>query len=441
MKSNKYYIITLIFIFILAIGYKGYKISDLKKTKIDKEVVTVYMKNNEIKYGIEDAVKEFNDSHEEIYVRLRLTNDDFDNVVFTKLANEYDIDIFEYNGRTLLDKNFIKPLDSINIDLSNIKDNSFLLVNDDIYGVKYGMAMEKFLYNLDILETKGIKIEKYPKTLDELIVLLENIKAKTGKTPLSMSLSNIHDLFSIVGGMSISENTTYSTFWNYKNGEYDFKGLEKVLTSLNYMYENELINLDFDVKTYETLFEDFLNEDTLIIPVNYFKKYSVMDRFDNMELGFSNIPKASLSEKDYYYTYSRTLVLANNDKSIDKDNEEAVRKNNHHNEAVKYVFEWLLNKETTETLIQGDNNFASFANYVKNDNYNVLNDNTGYLQNVKDPTEILAGNSNIIKDYIFKMIKGEMEIEEGISSLTEEFNKFINENSRNKDIDLSKYKE
>ena len=440
MKNNKYFIITLLLILFSALGYKAYKVYENRKEKITKEVVTIYVKNNEIKDGIVEVIDEFNKNHEEIYIRLRLTNDDYDNIVHTKLANTYDIDIFEYNGRTLLDKEFIKPLNSINIDLSKVKDNSFLYVNDEVYGLKYGMAMEKFMYNLDAFKEANIDF-KVPNTLDELITLLTEVKNKTGKVPLSLSLDNIHDIFSIVGGMSTSENTTYSTFWNYKTGEYDYEGLTKVIEKLNFMYENGLINKDFESKNYEELFEEFKNVDTFIIPVNYFKKYSVMDRFEGMNLEFSNVPKASKSDKDYYYTYSRTLVLANNDRNLDENDEEAVLKNNKHNEAVKYVFEWLMSNETTKKLAEGDYNFSSFNSYIKKDEYINLNNNKGYLQNPEDPTEILAGNSNIIREYIIKMIKGEIEISEGISNLKIEYNKFINDNSRNKDIDLSKYKE
>lgn len=440
MKNNKYFIITLLLILFSALGYKAYKVYENSKEKITKEVVTIYIKNNEIKDGIIEVVDEFNENHEDIYVRLRLTNDDYDNIVHTKLANAYDIDIFEYNGRTLLDKGFIKPLNSINIDLSEVNDNSFLYVNDEVYGLKYGMAMEKFMYNLDAFKEANIDF-KEPETLDELITLLTEVKNKTGKVPLSLSLDNIHDIFSIVGGMSTSENTTYSTFWNYKTGEYDYEGLTKVIEKLNFMYENDLINKDFESKSYEELFEEFKNVDTFTIPVNYFKKYSVMDRFEGMNLEYSNVPKVSKSDKDYYYTYSRTLVLANNDRNLDENDEEAVLKNNKHNEAVKYVFEWLMSNDTTKKLAEGDYNFSSFNSYVKKDEYINLNDNKGYLQNPKDPTEILAGNSNIVKEYIVKMIKGEIEISEGISNLKIEYNKFINDNSRNKDIDLSKYKE
>lgn len=441
MKNNKYFITTLISIFILAIAYKGYKIVQSKNNQITKEVVTIYLKNNEIKDGIDKAIVDFNKAHDDIYIRLRLTNDDFDNVVFTKLANEYDIDIFEYNGRNVLDKNYIKPLSSIDIDLSNVDDNSFLLLNNEVIGVKYGVAMEKLMYNLDPLSSYNLSEDTLPKTLDELIVLLEKIKEDTNKVPLSLSLSGIHEIFSIVGEMSISENTTYSTFWNYETGEYDYDGLKEVLAKLNYMYVNGLISEDFNTKTYDELYEDFKNEDTFIIPVNYFKKYSVMDRFKGFNLEFSNIPTVSLTDKHYYYTYARTLVLANNDKNIDEKNEEEVRKNEKHNEAVKYVYEWLISNDITNTLEEGDYNFASFNNYVKEDNYKNLNDNEGYVQNLKDPTEVLAGNSNLIREYITKMIKGEMDIELGISELKTEINKFINNNSRNKDIDLSEYKE
>lgn len=450
IRKNKLFFICVLLIIGSSIFYKLYKVRDAKNNVITKEVVTIYLKNNEIKDGIVDKIDEYNKSHEDIYIRLRLTNDDFDNIVHTKLANEYDIDIFEYNGKTLIEKNFIKPLNSINIDLSNIKDNSFLYYNDDIMGVKYGSSMEKLMYNEDLLKNLKIKRDPDMKTLDSLIKLLEEIKSKDQSiTPMQLSLNNIHDLFSILGTMASSENTTYPTFWNYKTGEYDYDGLKEVLSKLNYMYEKDLINKDLDVKTQESLFNDFKDGKTAIIPANFSQKHSVRDRLEGINLSFSNIPFNSEDGNLYYYTYSRTLVLANNDRTDTNKSKEEVLVTDKHNKAVKEVYEWLISDEVTSYLMENDYNFASFNN--KNDGinnidkektmYDAMNDDTGYIHNYKDPTEVLANNSVIVRETIYKMIKGEIDINTGVEKLNEDINKFITNNTRNKDVDLDKYKE
>jgi len=433
--KNKGLVFGLVIIFIFSIFYKIYKVKEEKDNKITKEVVTIYLKNNEIKDGIVELVEKFNHSHEDIYINLQLASDDYDNRVFTKLANEYEIDIFEYNGRTLLDKEFIRPLSSIGLDLSKIDDGSFLYYNDEPIGIKYGLSMPKLMYNKELLKNFDIKDIKV-NTLDDLISLAEKIKAGDKNIiPINLSLSNIHDIFSILGTASTSENSTYSTFWNYKTAEYDYSALEKVLEKFKYMYEKALINENFDTKTSEDLFNDFKERKAAIMPVNYFQKYSVRDRLEGMNLAFSNIPFLSEKGRLYYYSYARTLVLANNYRTKEKlDN---------HDRAVKEVFEWLMTKDVTNYLIDNDYNFSSFADYNidKSDLLYEMNNNSSYINNPKDPTEVLAGNSDIIRNYIFKMIKGEMEIERGVKELKEEMNNFIKSNSRNQDIDFTKYKE
>ena len=440
IKKNIYLITIVFFVVLSSIIYKFYKIDLENKNKITKEVVTLYLKNNEIKEGIAEKVDEFNKSREDIYIRLRLTNDDYDNIVHTKLANQYDIDIFEYNGKTLLEKDFIKPLSSIGIDLSNIKDDSFLYYNDEIIGVKYGTSMEKLMYNKDILNDLNIDIDTEISDLDSLIKVLEKIKkADNTITPLDLSIKGIHDIFTILGTMATSENTTYLTFWNYKTGEYDYEGLKEVLTKINYMYENNLINKDFDTKIQEDLFDDFKDGKSAITPVNFYQKYSVMDRLEGMNIDFTNIPFNNEGGRLYYNTYSRTLVLSNNDRSnVGKSDEEVKR----HNEAVKEVFEWLISDETTSDLLEEDYNFASYNyKHQEKDMYSGINDNIGYIQPKEDPTEVLAGNSEMVRTAIYSMIKGEVDINVGIEKLNKDMNSFIKNNTRNKDVHLDKYKE
>ena len=147
----------------------------------------------------------------------------------------------------MLEKNFIQPLSNLNIDLSNVNDNSILLYNDEIIGVKYGSAMPKLMYNNELLVKSGIAEDYIPTTLDELIDMLEKIKSTFPNiVPLDLSLTYIHDLFSVLGTASTSENSTYPTFWNYKTGEYDYSGLAVVLEKFKEMYDKNLINLDFD---------------------------------------------------------------------------------------------------------------------------------------------------------------------------------------------------
>lgn len=438
--NNKRFMIFLILLIVTSLFYKGYKSIENNKNKVDKEIVTVILKNNEINKGLPEIVKEYNHGNDEIYINLILNSDDYANLLNTKLANKDEIDIFEYNGKTLLEKDFIQPLNNLNIDLSSVTDNSLFLYNDEIIGVKYGMAMPKIMYNEDLLIEAGIDINFTPKNLDELIYIAEKIKSKFPDiTPLDISLSYIHDLFSLLGTISSSENTTYPTFWNYETAKYDYSGLNEVLEKFNYMYEKGLINNDFNSKSSADIYDDFKNNNSAMIITNYYSKYSIMDRFEGMNLKFTNVPFETEDKgKLFYYTYSRILVVANNNEDNDNITEEEAK----HNLAVKEVYEWLLSKEVTGYLLEKDSNFASFGdNYISNNMYDEINNNTNYNHLEKDPTEVLAGNSDIIKNHIFSMIKGEEDISNGIKNLEYEVNEFINNNSRNLDVNLDYYKE
>ncbi|GAA0083815.1 hypothetical protein UT300007_02540 [Clostridium sp. CTA-7] len=442
--KNKKISIFLLAMIIVSIFYKVYKVLELKYSGTNKEVVTILLKNDEIGKGIDKLISQYNKEHDDIYIKLMLSNDDYDNLAYTKLANQYDIDILEYIGKTLIEKNFIQPLENYNIDLSPVNDDSLFLYNDRIIGVKYGLAMPKLMYNKEILVGSGINPEETPKTLDDLIVMGEKIKKSYPDiVPINLSLSYIHDLFAILGTPATSESTTYPTFWNYKTGEYDYSGLNLVLEKFNEMYEKGIINRDFESKTSEELFNNFKYGEAAITTTNYYEKYSVRDRLEGMDLGFSNIPFIKEGNGSlYYYTYPRTLVVANNERDenpIYKGNEEKLNK---HKEAVKEVYEWMLSEGVTNYLVENDNNFTSFGNnYFASDMYDGLNDNKGYKHALKDPTEVLVGDSELIKKYIFSMIKGEKDIPSGLKELKDKMNDFINKNERNKDVELDKYKE
>ncbi|EOR24641.1 sugar-binding protein [Clostridium sartagoforme AAU1] len=400
------------------------------------------MKKNEITEGISEVVKKYNANNDDIYINLILNSTDYTNLLYTKLANDNKIDIFEYSEKTLLEKEFIQPLEKINIDISNITDNSTFLYNDDIVGIKYGSAMPKIMYNNEVLVKSGISSNFIPSTLDELIYMQQKIKNTFPNIiPLDLSLNYIHDIFSILGTSATSENSTYPTFWNYKTGEYDYNGLTLVVEKFKEMYDKNLISLDFEDKTTEEIFNNFKSEKSAMMITNYYQKYSIRDRLEGIDVRFSNIPFASKnSGKLYYYTYPRILVIANHQE--ENISEEKAKMKEKHYDAVKEVYEWLLSKDTTAYLEKNDNNFATFSdNYLNQDMYDGLNDNKDYNHSLKDPTEVLVGNSNIVKSYIFAMIKGEIDIENGIMNLKTEMNNFINNNDRNKDIQLDKYKE
>lgn len=353
------------------------------------------------------------------------------------MANETKVDILSYMGKTQLEKQFIRGLDTIGIDYSFINDGSLLKFNDDVIGVKYGSAMPKLIYNDDILIKAGLNPEAKPKDLDELIVMAEKIKENVpGVKPLTISIASIHDLFALLGGPASSANSIYPTFWNYKSGGYDYSSLSNVIEKYKIMIDNGLINIDFDTKTSEGVIVDFVNEDTAIIPTTYFQKFSIMNRTSNINSSFSDIPYLNENpENRYYYTYNRVLVIAKNaNREVDGSVDE-FKDTSKHDEAVREVYQWLISPECTDYLIENDYNFATFSESSnKNNKFNELNNNEGYVHSVYDPTEVIVGNSDIVRKNVYDLLKGNIGIDEGIKKLTQENNDFVNNHEDRKSV-------
>ena len=445
LRKHKIFIIVMSLFIFLALLFKSYKVMNVDPRKVNKEIVNVVFRQDEISYGISQLVDRFNENSDDIFIELEVYNEDYKNVAINKMANENKIDIMNYMGKTQMEKEFIKPLDSIGIDYSNLQEGELLKFNDEVIGVKYGSAMPKLLYNNDILEKAGIDPNNKPKNLEELVELTKQIKESIPDVvPMTIATGDVHDVFALFGGPSASLNSTYPTFWNYKTGEYDYSSLELVIEKYREMYELGLLNDNIDTITGEDMLVNFINGKTAIIPTNYFQKYSIKFRTEGMDVSFSNIPPYDeANDIQYYYNRQRILVIANNyGRSTDTEENLDYEKLNKHDEAVREVYEWLLSDECTEFLVQDDFNFATFGdNYFNGTVYDGLNDNTGYNFTTYDPTEIFAGNSSIIRDGIAKIVKGEIGVDEGIEELSKNNNDYINNNLRNKDVNREAYKE
>lgn len=443
--NNKSFLISVVVLILFSTVYYFSKVSNFDNSLDGKEIVYIILRNGEIKKGLPDLVEKFNEENDEIYIDLQLYDADYDNIITTKLANENEIDIFQYNGKTLIEKNFILPLNKMNIDFSILPEDVLFKYNNDVIGIKYGSSMPKIMYNDWILEKAGINPDQKPNTLDEFITILEKVKQNVPDViPFNLSIANIHDLWSLLGNMAASEDSIYPTFWNYKTGEYDYDALKPILERFKYMYENELININFDEKSDEDIFNDFRNEKAATTYTISYKKYTVVDRTFDLKTSFGDIPQLSkVDNKRYYYTNQRILCIANNVKDKEKLNDDELRDVQKHEAAVKRVYEWLINQDTVNSLTKKDSNYATFGDnpFTGELVYDSINFDKGFNQSKYDPTEILAGNSQIIKNNIFSTIKENKDINTEVNKLTEEMNKFITSNKRNEEVDFNEYRE
>lgn len=446
INNNKIFLLTILIFLVSASIYYTYKFSTTDRTMEDKETVVLILRSNEITKGLPQLVKEFNENSDKVFIKLEFSDVDYNNVVLTKLANESNVDIIQYMGKTQVEKEFLQPLDNIGIDYSNVDEGSLLKYNNEVIGIKYGSSVPKLMYNNEILIEAGLNPNIKPQTLDELIVMLEVIKKKVPDVvPLNISIANIHDLFSLLGNMAASDDTIYPTFWNYKTGEYNYEALKPVLEKFKYMYNNELINRDFTEKTDESIFNDFQDGISAITYTISSKKYTVVDRTFNLDVSFSDIPQLTkVQGKRYYYTSQRILTIANNVKDKENIPDEELKKVKNHELAVKEVFEWLLSEEIITYLTSRDSNYATFGLNPFNDGtkvYDSLSYDTEFNQSTFDPTEVLAGNSTFLHNTVYSIILEDKDINSEIDKLKYDMNGFIKSNIRNEDLNLEMYKE
>lgn len=448
IKGNKIFFFVVVMFLLSATVYYIYKLKviDITIDGIEKEKVALIIRNNEITWGLPPLVKEFNENNDHIYIELDFEGSDYNNIVLTKLANKIDVDIVEYMGKTQIEKEFLQPLDQIGIDYSTLGEGSLLKYNDDVIGIKYGSYIPKLMYNDEILMEAGLDPSIKPATFDQLIAMLEVIKEKIPNiTPLSVDLTNIHDLFSFLGNIAASDDSIYPTFWNYKTGEYTYEALKPVLEKFKYMYNSGLVNNDFSEKVDKGVLDEFRDGEAAIVYTNSGRKYSIADRTFNLDVSFSDIPQLTKVEgKRYYVTSQRILTIADNikDKEIlSKDELEEVER---HEKAVKEVFEWLLSQETIDYLVSRDANYATFGVNPFNGGtriYDPLSYDIGYKQSILDPTEVLAGNSSLIQNSIYSLILEDKDVNIEVDKLYKGLNDFIKSNIRNEDLEFERYKE
>ena len=446
IKNNKIFLLTVTIFFVSASSYYIYKLKTTDRSLYNKENVVLILRSNEIRKGLPQLVTEFNENNDHIFIKLEFSDLDYNNIVLTKLANESNIDILQYMGKTQVEKDFLQPLDNIGVDYSNVDEGSILRYNNEVIGIKYGSSVPKLMYNDEILAKAGLNPNIKPDTLDELIIMLEKIKEKVPNVmPLNISIANIHDLFSLLGNIAASDDTIYPTFWNYKTGEYNYEALKPVLEKFKYMYENGLINSDFSEKTDESIFNDFQNQYSAITYTVSYKKYTVVDRTFNLDVSFSDIPQLTkVEDRRYYYTSQRILTIANNVKDKSILSQEELKKVERHEDAVKEVFQWLLSEDVTTYLAKRDANYATFGVNPFNGGtkiYDSLSYDIGVNQSELDPTEVLAGNSTLLHNAVYSIILEDKDVNTEVEKLKKDINDFISSNIRNEDLDLQKYKE
>lgn len=150
----------------------------------------VHYKPEAVSY-FEEVEKKFNESHEDIVLKISSPNDAM-TVLKTRFIREDNPDIIGIGGEfnysnfvdadMLMDVSDFEGLDDIKQNYLDINENLEFVPTEGTYGVPYMANAAGILYNKDMFDEHGWQI---PKTWDELIALCEDIK-EAGELPFYM---------------------------------------------------------------------------------------------------------------------------------------------------------------------------------------------------------------------------------------------------------------
>lgn len=443
IKDNKWYVIIVAIFLLFTIGYKIYKWNNTDY--IDKEVVNLVLPTSEMTNTLRELVDKFNLESKDIHINYTNYELDYINIAITKLVNQREIDIFEYFDRFLVDKDQIANLDSLDIDYSKIDNGATVKLNNDVVGIKYGSSIPKMIINKDILKKAGIENFNGINTFEELIDIANKIKENVpGVTPIGISTSSVGDNFMMVGTPSAMNSNIYSTFWNYSEGKYTFNEATETLEMYRNLYNNGLINKDFDTKISTNVLKDFTDGKVAITFNQYYNKKILVENSKDMNISIEDIPvfNSENLNKRYYYPYNKILVIRNYDKDIDLLSDVEKEEIEDHKKAVKKVYEWLMSEEVTGQLIKNDSSFVSFDKNIYNDvELSEFNEDTNFEHEILDPSIFISVNKYLIRNTFSELIKGSDDIESRLKELEESINREVKEDMENSKVNLDMYKE
>jgi ABC-type glycerol-3-phosphate transport system substrate-binding protein len=391
---------------------------ELAKAADGKRVVNLWMKAGSDMETREYQMEKFNrENKDNIYINYKFFREDYANMLKVSLVSENKPDIFQYGYSLLFIRDEVEKLDEFGVDIDKYGKEKFLYYNGIPYGVTLTANNVKLAWNKEIFKAAGLDPEKPPKSWIELVEMAEIIKAKNAEVvPFEFPYKGYEEIKISVGEPSVNAGDIYHSFWDYKQGHYNFDYAKEILGVYNKMYSSELIDRDFFDKSRKDVRIDFYTGKTAMI----ISTYEDRDYFtDSLKLGFdmgvTDLPTFGQEQSSKYYT-------------VDGFNNMVVRKDVEDKEAVKLVLDWMMSKEVNEEILySGDtmplilgseaNNYPYVDNYYKGAEF----ENAIY-----DPTPYISYNGNEVKNLIYSAINGSVTIDEVIQKLNSNFETYYN---------------
>ena len=440
IKNYGLYILIVTVFLVLSTLLKIKAYSDIKESQAkremflkNKEIVTVWLKDDYDSETRKFQVREYNKYNKDnIYINLQIYGDDYINMLRTAVANNNQVDIFQYGFYQLFRYNRIMPVKDLGLDIDKIGRNNFLYYKKEPMGVKILGNDVKFVWNKDILKGAGIDPNIQPKTWDQVIEYAEKIKkAYPNIVPFEFPAYYLEELRISVGEMSVNKGSIYTTFWDYKNGKFEFDYAKDILNIYRKMYAEGLIDADFYKKTKIHVREDFASKKTAMILSTFEDKYFFEGiRPLQFDIGISNLPKINIGDTDHYYytgTYKCLMVNKNVDLTEEeKRDKQKVDEKLKHKEAVKKVYEWFLSEKVNKEILAAKKGLPICLKdkVVKNDIYEEYNQDNNFTNEIYDPTIFINYDINLTKKLFYDAIKGVISVDDAVNKLNESYAKY-----------------
>lgn len=434
-KYGKYIIITLVLLVAAVVCKLQVAASEKDAGKIpanigNKEIVTLWLRQAEDTETRKYQVEKFNKSNKDVFIDIKIYNEDYFNLLRISLAADKKADIFQYGYYELLKNDNYLNLDNLGIDSLNINPKNFLNFDGKKVGIKTSGNDVKMAWNKEIFKQAGLNPENPPKTWKEVEDYAKIIKEKCPNVvPFEFPSNTWGELKSSIGEVAGTQGTVYTTFWNYKTGKYDFSYAKDILNVFKDMYAEGLTGKSLPSTGSIDMRRDFYYKKTAMIISNYEDRnyFSTVVPI-GFSFGISDIPLLNLNDKaNYFYTENYKCFIVN--------------KNITNKTAVKTVLAWLVSNETNQELFYTGKVLPSVGGNLtnKNDAVAAYGDSKNFQQEELDPTIYTNYKPDFSRDLFIDAITGKKSVEDVINLLNTQYDQYVNFMKKADNLDFTKY--
>ncbi|MFD3156167.1 extracellular solute-binding protein [Haloimpatiens sp. FM7330] len=400
-----------------------------------KTIVRVWIRKDSVSSTRAYQVEKFNEENDDVYIMLSEYKQDYDNLTKTALAAEKGPDIMTYAFFEMIKDGQISNLEKAGVNLNKIGKENLVYYNGEPFGTRMIENNVKFIWNKDIFKKAGLDPNKPPKTFKQLIEYCEKIKKiDPDIIPFQFPLNSYQDFKLSIGEPSVNLGNIYTTFWDYKNGNYDFNYAQNILSVYNELYFKGLLDKDFDKKSRKQLRTDFYKGKSAMMLSTFEDK----GYFSNIiplsfDTGIANLPKVHDEDDNKQYFLANSNFLCINNKITEKSDKEK--------KAVLQVYEWLTSQEPNKEILKTRMAILPLVKdtKVESDIYKEYNNVNNFKTEAYDPSIFISRNSSQTVQLCVETIKGDKQIRQAIDELNKSYVEACNISNKYRVLDLKSY--